>query len=102
MNVQHNPYQSILFQIEAIRQRTPEILAKEYLVFIASLYGRKIEAGDVRIKDYADMTVFDVQEEIQLRTSLLHADNQRKLTEYKDKKKKEQDAAIQELLQLSH
>lgn len=100
MNIKHNPYESVLFQIEAIRQRTPEILTQEYLVFIASLYGRKIESGDARIKDYADMTVFDVHDEIHLRTTLLHADNQRKLTEYKTKKRKEQDDAIKELLQL--
>jgi hypothetical protein len=96
--VKHNPYQSILFQQERIRHRTPKALADEYLVLLTTLYGRRFESGEVRLKEYIDMTMFDVTAEIKLRTKMIHADNQRATQQRKDKERKEQEEAIQELL----
>lgn len=98
--LKYNPRQSILFQQERIRHRTPKALAEEYLILLTTLYGRRVESGEVRIKDYADMTMFDVVNEIKLRTKMIHAENQRTTQQREDKERKEQDAAIQELLMI--
>src|SRR5688572_9310856 len=94
----HNPYQSILFQQEKIRHRTPKALADEYLILLTTLYGRRFESGEVRLKEYADMTMFDIINEIKLRTKMIRADNQRISQQKEEKERKEQEEAIQELL----
>lgn len=101
-STKHNKHQSIIFQIERIRHRTPKALAEEYFVFLSTLYGRKIESGDVRLRDYGNMTMFDVADEIKIRTKMLHADNMRKIEQHRAKRKKEQDNAIKELIQLQN
>lgn len=99
-STRYNKHRSVLFQIEAARHRTPKALAEEYLIFLSTLYGRKIETGDVRLRDYGDMTMYDIADEIKIRTKMLHADNMRKIEQHKDKRKKEQDEAIKQLIQL--
>lgn len=99
--LKHNPHQSIIFQQERIRHRLPKALADEYLIFLTTLYGRKFESGDVRIRDYADMTMYDIYNELRLRTKMIHADNERTRDKVKEKERKEQDEAIQELLMVT-
>lgn len=98
--VKYNEHQSLVFQQECIRYRLPTAFAQEYFIFLTTLYGRKFETGDARIQDFSMMTMADICDEIKLRTNMLQADNQMKIQLYKDKKKKDQDKAIQELLQI--
>lgn len=96
----YNPYQSVFFQIERIKSRMPKQLAEEYLVLLTTLYGRRFEEGVVRVKDYHDMTMRDIADEIVLRTKIMRADNTRKIEKQKEKEKKEQEEAIRELILL--
>lgn len=96
--ITYNDKQSILFQIERIRTRTPKALAEEYFILLATLYGRRIESGDMRLQNYAKMTMFDIDEEVRVRTNIWRAENKRKIEQYKAKQKADQDKAIQALL----
>ena len=100
MPIKHNEHQSIIFQQERIRHRMPKAFAEEYFILLTTLYGRRFESGDIRLRDYHDMTMFDIVDEIKIRTKMMRVDNQRNIEKHKEKQKKEQDKAIQELLMI--
>lgn len=83
------------YQIEIARNKNRAIIREEYLTFIHVLYRNQIENGYKRIKDFKDMTMLDIQNEIMLRTRIIAGDNQREL----DKQKEAQKRYEQQLLE---
>jgi len=86
----------ISYKIEMARRKNRLAIAEEYLTFIGILYQDQIESGHKRISDFKNMTMFDIEDEIKLRTKIITADNARKI------KKQQEDAEKREKQLLDH
>lgn len=89
------PITTFSYQLEVSRRRNRRIIAEEFLSFIGMLYQDQIESGYKRIKDFKDMTMFDIQHEIILRTDIIARESKRKIR----RQKEEQDRKEKQLLE---
>lgn len=96
----YNPYQSIVYQIEVVRNKTRRALLHEYMIFLINLYGSSFDDGRVRIKNYADMTMLDMRNEILLRIKMLHGESNAKIKKHKEEQQRKQDELLRRLSQL--
>jgi len=101
MKHRHNNYIPYTYQLELVRNRTREVLMREYMIFVVNLYGHLIQDGTKKIRDYANMSMIDMREELILRTRAMRGSNNRKIKEYKEKEQKRQDELLRKLSQLN-
>lgn len=97
-----NPYQSSAYQQEVLRRRTIDLLSTEFYVFLSTFYGNYIEDGTKRIKDYRDMTFFDVTSELRLRVQMIRAMNNNKVKHHFEEDRKKQIELLEKLKKLTN
>lgn len=97
----HNPYTSLIYQIEVIRHRTRKALVEEYMIFLINLYGHKFQDGEKTIKDYNHLTMMDIRNELLLRTRMMKGDTDAKIKKYKEDEQRKQDEYLRKLALLT-
>lgn len=97
----YNPYISLVYQIEVIRNHTRKMFLEEYMVFLINLYGHLIQDGTKNIRDYAGMTMQDVRTELTLRTKAMRGESNAKIRAHKEKEAKKQEELLRKLAQLN-
>ncbi len=93
----YNPYQSVTYQIESMKNRSRKALLQEYLIFLATLYGGSIQDGTKSIQDYKHLTMQEVRIEIQLRTKMLRNSTNAKIRKHVETEKRKQDEILRRL-----
>lgn len=93
----YNPYQSLVFQIEDMKNKARKALSNEYMVFITTLYGAQINEGTKALKDYAYLTMPEVRLELQLRTKMMRSHTNNKIRKHIEMEKRKQDELLRRL-----
>lgn len=96
----YNPHQSVIYQIEEVRNKSRRAITHEYLIFLINLYGNHIETGDKRIKDYYDMTMLDVRNELLLRIKMMRGETNSRIRKHKEEQQRKQDELLRRLSQM--
>src|SRR5215207_6121303 len=93
----YNPYQSVIFQIESMKNRARKALLNEYMVFLITLYGHQINDGTKAIKDYNYLTMPEVRLELELRIKMMRSATDNKIRKHMEKEKRKQDELLRRL-----
>lgn len=97
----YNPYESLIFQIESVKNRTRKALMNEYMIFLINLYGHLIQDGTKNIRDYKDLTMMDIRNEVIIRIKAMRGESNAKIRAHKEKEQKKQDELLRKLSRMN-
>lgn len=93
----YNPYVSVIFQIEDMKNKSRRALLQEYMVFLITLYGHQINDGVKTIRDYNYLTMPEVRLELQLRIKMMRSHTNNKIRKHVETEKRKQDELLRRL-----
>ena len=83
--------------IQQMRRELIKIINREIYIFLATFFGNQLDDGKRRVRDYKDMTMFDVRSEVQLRVQSMKGYNDAKVKHHYEEEKKRQDELLSKL-----
>jgi hypothetical protein len=84
--------QSQAFQWQKLRREMYDITNLERYILLSVFYGLHIEDGIKRVKDYNDMTMYDMGSELKIRIQRLEGQNKARIKQhFEDEEKKVKD-----------
>lgn len=88
------------YLLQKLRNSNLQSLATEYLYITAMLFGQDIDSGKRQVTHYSSMTMLKAENELRIRTMMMHAERIRRKKKLTEQHRANEDAMMQRLKQL--